>query len=40
MPLVFVAGIVLAFALLHLARGVTSMHGGVAKHLLVKTAQF
>lgn len=40
MPLVFVTGIVLAFALLHLARGIASMHGAIAKNLLVKTAQF
>jgi len=40
MPLVFVAGVLLLFATLHLARGIGKMHGAIAKHLLVKSAQF
>jgi len=28
------------FASLHLFRGIGRMHGGIAKHLLVKTAQY
>jgi uncharacterized membrane protein len=36
-PLLFVLGIVLLFALLHLARGVGRFQGALAKHLLVKS---
>jgi uncharacterized membrane protein len=36
LPLVFVGGVVLLFATLHLARGIGRMHGALAKHLLVK----
>ena len=39
-PLLFVIGVVLLFATLHLARGIGRMHGLLAKHLLVKSAQF
>ncbi len=39
LPLLFVLGIVLLFAMLHIARGIGYMHGQFAKHLLVKTAQ-
>jgi len=39
-PLVFLFGIVLFFATLHLARGVGKVHGLFAKHLLVKSAQY
>ena len=39
-PLLFVVGVVLLFATLHLARGIGRMHGLLAKHLLVKSAQF
>lgn len=37
LPLMFVAGILLLFGTLHLARGVGLLHGQVAKHLLVKS---
>jgi len=37
---VFVGGVVLLFATLHLARGIGRMHGLLAKHLLVKSAQY
>jgi uncharacterized membrane protein len=40
LPLVFVFGVVLLFATLHLARGIGYLHGQFAKHLLVKTAQY
>ena len=40
LPLLFVAGFVLLFATLHLARGIGRMHGLLAKHLLVKSAQY
>lgn len=36
LPLVFVGGVVLLFATLHLARGVGWLHGQIAKNLLVK----
>ena len=39
-PLTILLGIVLLFSMLHLARGIASMHGAIAKHLLVKTAQY
>lgn len=35
-PLVFVAGVLLAFITLHVVRGVGFLHGQLAKHLLVK----
>lgn len=38
-PLVALAGIVLLFATLHLARGLGHLHAHLAKHMLVKTAQ-
>ena len=38
-PLTILLGIVLLFSMLHLARAVATMHGALAKHLLVKTAQ-
>lgn len=37
LPLVFVGGVVLLFATLHLARGVGAMHGQIAKHMLVRS---
>jgi hypothetical protein len=40
LPLMFVAGLLLLFALLHAARGIGRLHGGLAKHLLVKSAQY
>jgi len=39
-PLLLVAGVLLLFCSLHLFRGIGRMHGGIAKHLLVKTAQY
>lgn len=39
LPLLFVSGVVLLFATLHLARGVGKVHGQFAKHMLVKSAQ-
>ena len=38
-PLVFAGGVVLLFVLMHLARGIATVHGQLAKHLLVKVAQ-
>ncbi len=35
-PLVFVAGVLLLFILLHVVRGIGYLHGQLAKHLLVK----
>ena len=40
MPLLLLAGIVLLFATMHIARGIGRLHGQFAKHLLVKTAQY
>lgn len=37
MPLVFVAGVLLLFAMLHVARAIGQLHGQLAKHLLVKS---
>jgi len=37
-PLAFVIGVVILFSMLHLARGIGRMQGGIAKHLLVKSA--
>lgn len=39
-PIVCALGIALLFATLHLARGIGRMHGLLAKHMLVKTAQY
>ncbi len=39
LPLLFVAGVLLLFATLHLARGIGYLHGQLAKHMLVKSAQ-
>lgn len=39
MPFVFLGGIVLLFATLHLARGIGHVHGQLAKNLLVKSAR-
>ena len=36
LPIAFACGVVLLFATLHLLRGIGRVHGGVAKHLLVK----
>jgi uncharacterized membrane protein len=38
LPLLFVAGILLLFVMLHIARGIGYVHGQFAKHLLVKSA--
>ena len=38
-PLEFAFGLFCLFVMLHLARGIGRMHGAIAKHLLVKTAQ-
>jgi len=40
LPLLFVCGILLLFATLHLARGIGKLHGLFAKHLLVKSAAY
>lgn len=40
LPLLFVSGILLLFATLHLSRGVGKLHGLFAKHLLVKSAAY
>lgn len=37
LPLLFLAGVVLLFSMLHLARGIASVHGGIAKSLLVRS---
>ncbi len=37
LPLLFVAGVVLLFAMLHLARGLGQVHGAIAKSLLVRS---
>ncbi len=39
-PLVFALGVLGLFVTLHLARGIGQLHGALAKHLLVKTAQY
>ena len=36
-PLVFIAGFLLMFVMLHLARGIGRLHGGFAKQLLVRS---
>jgi uncharacterized membrane protein len=38
LPMFFLAGVVLLFVMLHIARGVGHLHGQLAKHLLVKLA--
>jgi len=40
LPLLLLAGIVLLFATMHVARGIGRIHGLIAKHLLVKSAQY
>jgi len=40
LPLLTVAGVLLLFATLHLARGIGRLHGLFAKNLLVKSAQY
>lgn len=40
LPLMFVLGVLMLFGYLHLARGVGRMHGHIAKHFLVKSAQY
>src|SRR3970040_530000 len=40
LPLLFVAGVLLLFVTLHIARGIGKLHGQFAKHLLVKSAQY
>ncbi|MDQ2971987.1 MAG: sensor domain-containing protein [Pseudomonadota bacterium] len=37
-PVEWVLGVICLFGMLHLARGIGRMHGGIAKHLLVKSA--
>ena len=37
LPLMSIAGVLLLFATLHLARGIGRLHGGLAKHLLVRS---
>jgi uncharacterized membrane protein len=39
LSVVFVVGILLLFATMHIARGIGRVHGLMAKHLLVKTSQ-
>ena len=39
-PFVMAFGVALLFAMLHLFRGIGRMHGKLAKHLLVKVAQY
>ncbi|MGH8084662.1 MAG: sensor domain-containing protein [Lysobacter sp.] len=40
LPLALVFGVLLLFATLHLVRGIGRLHGQLAKHLLVKSAQY
>ena len=40
LPLMLLAGVLLVFVTLHLARGIGLLHGHLAKHLLVRTAQY
>jgi uncharacterized membrane protein len=40
LPLLLVGGVLLLFATMHVARGIGRLHGLLAKHLLVKTAQY
>lgn len=39
-PLLMLVGVILLFATLHLGRATGRMHGAVAKHMLVRTAQY
>jgi len=39
-PLAMAAGVVILFGTLHLARAIGAMHGALAKHMLVKSAQY
>ena len=39
-PLAVLGGVLLLFATLHVARAVGHLHGQLAKHLLVKSAQY
>ncbi|MFC3551068.1 sensor domain-containing protein [Lysobacter cavernae] len=39
-PLVFIAGVLLLFCTLHVARAIGALHGQLAKHMLVKSAQY
>jgi uncharacterized membrane protein len=39
-PVIAAAGVALLFAMLHLVRGIGRLHGKLAKHLLVKVAQY
>lgn len=39
-PAVLVAGVAMLFVCLHLVRGIGRVHGAIAKHLLVRTAQY
>lgn len=38
-PIEWVLGVICLFGMLHLVRGIGRMHGGIAKHLLVKSSQ-
>ncbi|MGY0611202.1 sensor domain-containing protein [Luteimonas sp. A501] len=40
LPLLALSGVLLLFVTLHVARGIGRVHGLLAKHLLVKTAQY
>lgn len=40
LPLALVAGVLLLFVTLHVARGIGRLHGQLAKHLLVRSAQY
>ncbi len=40
LPVLSVIGVALLFATMHIARGIGRLHGLLAKHLLVKTAQY
>ena len=37
-PFLLIAGVLLLFVTMHIARGIGSLHGQLAKHLLVKSA--
>jgi hypothetical protein len=39
-PIAFVVGTLLLFAVLHVIRAIGKLHGQLAKHLLVKSAQY
>ena len=39
-PLAMIAGVLLLFGTMHLARGVGRVHGQLAKNLLVRSAQY